>query len=207
MGRREQFTVHELTLTGALKRAHGAEIAKFLKPFVATPAAKVANRYFASAAMHNGAYAVANGGLPGDGLARNVTCAQTAVDAEDTNGTLTLTGIDIEGKPISEEIAPDAGVTVEGLKAFKRVDSIVGAGWAQGGTGADTIVIGFGDVIGIPDRIAALADIVLVGFDTGILNAPTLTVDKDIISKNTVKVVGDATKVLRVFYLLGGAPY
>ena len=206
MGRREQFTVHELTLTGALKRAYGAEIAKFLKPFVATPAAKAANRYFASAAMHNGAYAVGNGGLPGDGLAHNVTCAQTAVDAEDTNGTLTVSGIDIEGKPISEEIVPDAGVTVEGFKAFKRVDSILGAGWVTGG-GADTIVIGFGDVIGIPDRIAGPADIVLVGFDTGIVNAPTLTVDNDVISKNTVKVVGDATKALRVFYLLGGTPY
>jgi NAD-specific glutamate dehydrogenase len=63
------------------------------------------------------------------------------------------------------------------------------------------------DVEAPADRIAALADIVLVGFDAGIVNAPTLTVDKDVISKNTVKVVGDATKVLRVFYLLGGAPY
>jgi len=206
MGRREQMTIGELTLTGALKRAYGGEVAKFLKPFIAVPAVKVADRYFASAAMHNGAYAVANGGLPGDGLAHNVTCAQTAVDAEDTTGTLTVTGIDAEGKLITEEIVPNAGATVEGLKAFKRVDSIAGAGWVTNG-GADTIVIGFGDVIGIPDRIAALADIVLVGFDTGIINAPVLTVDKDVLAKNTVTLVGDATKVVRVFYLLGGAPY
>jgi hypothetical protein len=207
MGRREQMTIGELTLTGALKRAHGGEIAKFLKPFIAVPAAKVANRYFASAAMHNGVYAVANGGLPGDSLAHNVTCAQTAVDVEDTNGTLTVTGIDSENKLITEDIIPDAGVTVEGLKAFRRVDSIVGSGWAQGGAGPDNIVIGFGDVIGIPDRIPAAADIVLVGFDAGIINAPVLTVDKDVLAKNTVKLVGDATKVIRVFYLLGGTPY
>ncbi len=207
MGRKEQFTVHELTLTGALKRAYGGEIAKFLKSFMATPAAKVANRYFASAAMHNGAYAVANGGLPGDGLAHNITVLQTAVDAEDTNGILTATGIDLENRLLTEDIVPDAGVTVEGLKGFKRVDSIVGSGWVQGGTGPDTIVIGFGDVIGIPDRLPAVADIVMVGFDTALINAPTLTVDKDVLAKNTVKVVGDAAKVLRVFYLLGGTPY
>ena len=152
------------------------EVERFLKTFVATPAAAVANRYFASAAMHNGAYAVANGGLPGDGLAHNVTCAQTAVDVEDTNGKLVIVGKDVNGNTISEEIIPNAGETVQGVKAFKEIVSITGVGWAQGGTGADTIVIGFGDVVGLPDVLPAASDVFLVAVGTGLINAPTVAV-------------------------------
>jgi len=202
MGRREQFTVGELTITQGIRSYPYGELAtRMLQGYFRVPAAKVADRYFASAAMHNGAYAVANGGLPGDGLAHNVTCVQTAVDAEDTNGTLTVTGVDLEDKPISEVITPNAGATVEGAMAFKRVDSITGAGWVAGG-GDDTIVIGFGDVIGLPHRLQGTQDILLAAFDTAVLNAPTVTVDAAVLAKNTVKVVGDAAKALRVIYRL-----
>ena len=201
MARRENWSVGELIVTKGIRAGKSLKLQKVLKFFVGTPATIVANRYFASAAMHNGAYAVANSGLPGDGMAHNVTCAQTAVDVEDTNGTLTIIGLDADGKVITEDITPNAGSTVQGTKAFKQVTSIVGAGWAQGGTGPDTIIIGFGELIGLPDKIAASDDVLLVASSTALINAPTVTVDAAVLAKNTVTMdTGDATKKLRVLY-------
>ena len=192
---------HELLYVGKLIGGPMGEVDRFLKTFVATPATAVANQYFASAAMHNGAYTVANGGLPGDGLAHNVTVAETAVDVEDTNGTITFTGYDNDNNVISEVITPDAGVTIQGAKAFKQVLSATGAGWVQGGTGADTIVIGFGEVVGLPDKLAVAGDVLMVAHNTALVNAPTVTVDPAELSKNTVLVpTGDGTKKLRVLY-------
>jgi len=193
---------HEELLVGKLIGGPNGEVDRFLKTFVATPAAAVANRYFASAAMHNGAYAVTNGGLPGDGLAHNVTCAETAVDAEDTNGKLVIVGKDVNGNTISEEIVPNAGETVQGVKAFKEVVSITGVGWVQGGTGPDTIVIGFGDVIGLPDFIREAADVFLAAMGTALINAPTVTVGAEL-CRNTVLATGaNGTNKLRVIYLI-----
>ncbi len=201
MARRENWSAAELTITKGIRAGKLLKLAKVLKFYLCVPAAIVVDRYFASAAMHNGAYAVANSGLPGDGLAHVVTCAETAVDVEDTNGTLAIVGQDIDGNPISETITPDAGVTVSTTKAFKKVTSITGAGWAQGGAGADTIVIGFGEPIGLPDKLAASGDILMVGFDTGIVNAPTVTVDAAVLAKNTVTTpTGNGTKKLRILY-------
>ena len=200
MARRENWSVGELIVTKGIRAGKKLKLQKVLKFFVCVPAAIVADRYFASAAMHNGAYTVANGGIPGDGLAHNVTCAQTAVDAEDTNGILTITGLDVDGKTITEDITPNAGVTVQGTKAFKKVTSIVGSGWVAGG-GDDTIVIGFGELVGLPDLVAAASDILMVGFNTALVNAPTVTVDPAVLSKNTVTTpTGDATKQLRILY-------
>ena len=102
--------------------------------------------------------------------------AETAVDVEDTNGKLVIEGKDIRGYTISEEIIPDAGVTIQGVKAFSQITSITGVGWAQGGTGPDTIVIGFGDVVGLPDVLLAASDAFLVAMGTALLNAPTVAV-------------------------------
>jgi len=193
---------HELLTVGKLIGGPNGEVERFLKTFVGTPAAAVANRYFASAAMHNGAYTVANSGLPGDGLAHNVTCAQTAVDVEDTNGKLVIVGKDVNGNAISEEIIPNAGETVQGLKAFKEVVSITGVGWTQGGTGADTIVIGFGDLIGLPDVLLVASDVFLVAVGTGLLNAPTVVVGAAPCQNTVVATGANGTNKLRVIYLI-----
>jgi hypothetical protein len=199
MVRNPSWSVGELIITDRI-RNHRRIAQPFLKMMVVVPAAIVANRYFASAAMHNGAYTVANGGLPGDGLAHNVTCLQTAVDVEDTNGILTITGKDVNGKVITEDIIPDAGVTVQGNKAFKEITSIVGSGWVQGGTGPDTIVIGFGEKVGLPELIAAAGDVLLVGFDTALVNAPTIAVSSTVDGCTVTVPTGDGTKKLRVIY-------
>ena len=199
MARRENWSVAELIVTKGIRAGKLLKLHKVLKMFVVTPAAKIANRYVTSVVMGNKTYTLANT-APGDGLAHSVTAAETAVDVEDTNGILTITGKDVDGKVISEVLTPDAGVTVESTKCFKEITSIVGSGWTQGGTGPDTIVIGFGDKIGLPDKLPSAEDILLVGFDTALVNAPTVAVDANVLSKNCITVVGDGTKKLRAIY-------
>lgn len=204
MARREEWSVKELTIVegGGIRAGVGQKLAKMIRIYRSVPAAKVANRYFASAAMHLGAYTIANSGLPGDGLAHNVTCTETITDAaEDTNGTLIITGTDIDGRVVSETITPNGGAEVATAKAFKKVTSIVGAGWVQQGATPDTIVIGFGDVLGLPEKIAAATDILFVIFGTAVTtNTTTKTVSAVSLANNTVTLVGDATKEAIVVY-------
>ena len=190
---------HEQLSVGQLIGGPNGEVTRFLKMYVVAPAAAVANRFVTSVNMKVGAYTIANNGLPGDGLAHNVTVAQTAVGAEDTNGTITVIGTDLRGNVISEVIVPNAGETVQGTKAFAKVTSVVGAGWVIN-EGNDTIVVGFGDVIGLPDFIPAASDIVLAALDTALINAPTVAVGAAL-CQNTILATGaDGTKKLRVLY-------
>ena len=87
---------------------------------------------------------------------RNITVTVTAGGTADTMGTITVTGTNAIGQVITEAIVPVAGSTVAGLKAFKTVTSVVGAGWvidAVEGT-KDTIKVGVGTVLGLPIKIA-----------------------------------------------------
>jgi hypothetical protein len=147
-------------------------------------AAADTNYYVESANMKVGAYTLAHTS-PARG-ARNITVTQTAVDAEDTNGTILVTGTDLAGATITETITPNAGATVAGTKAFKTVTSIVGAGWVIGG-GNDTIIVGFGDVIGLPDKLSDTAQVVAASKNNvkeG--TAPTVTVSSSVLASNTV---------------------
>lgn len=140
----------------------------------AAPATAVANRYVTSTAMKNGSYTVANDGLPGDGLCRNVTCTRTVVGGADTPGVLTVTGTDYNGETITEVLVPGAsGILVSGKKAFKSVTSVVGSGWAvDSGTDYDTIVVGFGDVVGFSEPVKK-GEILLFVWNQAILTATT----------------------------------
>jgi len=200
MGRREQMTIGELTITKGIKTGVAGMIRKMVRAYAGVPAAIVANRFVTTVVMGNKAYTIANSGLPGDGLAHNVTCLQTITDAlEDTNGILTVTGFDINGKIITEVIIPNGGATVEGLKAFAKVTSIVGSGWIVD-TNPDTIVIGFGEVVGLPDRLSATTDVLLVGFSTAIVNAPTVVIGDELCENTVLVPTGDASKKLTVVY-------
>ena len=144
---------------------------------VGAPAAAVANRFVTDVAMKVGAYDVANAS-PADGLARNVTVTHSVQGGTaDTLGTITVTGTDIEGNVISEEITPVSGDVAAGAKAFKTVTGIVGAGWAidAGGTpAADHITVGFGNLVGLPVFISEEAKVIAVALGTALINAPTV---------------------------------
>jgi Ca2+-binding RTX toxin-like protein len=85
---------------------------------------------------------------------RNITVTHTAVGAADTLGTITVLGTDRDNKVISEVITPLAGTVASGVRAFKTITSITGAGWVIG-AGNDTITIGVGTVLGLPFVISS----------------------------------------------------
>lgn len=132
--------------------------------------------------MKAGAYTIA----AQPDVPRNITVTQTAVDAEDTNGTIVIVGTDIAGNVITETITPNAGVTVAGAKAFKTVTSVTGVGWIIGG-GNDTITVGVGSLIGLPMTLTADA-LVFAGVLNGTREAtlPVLTKSSTVLDLNTV---------------------
>jgi hypothetical protein len=106
----------------------------------ATPA--VANRFVVSTNMINGAYTVANATMPTTPGARRVTVTHATVAVgTDTLGTITVTGTDLRGATITDVIVPVADSTATGVKFFKTVTGVVGAGWVIAG-GNDTITVG-----------------------------------------------------------------
>jgi hypothetical protein len=173
-----------------IKPNYALNVANVFAADLGTPALADVDRYFASAAMHNGAYTLLNDGLPGDGNARNVTATQTANGTEDTNGTLLVTGLNVLGQEITETLIPNDGATVAGTKAFASVSSIVGAGWVTQ-AGADTITLGFGNLIGLPSeiwtppRLTASTQLFLALL-AGAIQAATVVWDADEIEKNTI---------------------
>lgn len=152
---------------------------------IAAAAAAVANRYVTSTNMKVGAYTVANA-TPGDGAAHVVTATRTTVGAADTPGTLAITGTDLSGAVITETINVGAnGVVVPTTRAFASVTSVVGAGWVIG-EGNDTIVVGFGDALGLPDLLAHNTVMMAALNNVREAVAPTVTVSATVLSLNTV---------------------
>lgn len=146
-----------------------------------------ADYYVASTNMKNGAYALVK--TAPDVGARNVTVTQTAKDTADTSGTITVTGTDLAGNVISEVITPEAGKTIAGARAFATITSIVGAGWAidvAEGTN-DTITVGFGALIGLPDMLTDTAQVLAASLNNAREGThPTATVSPVELSLNTV---------------------
>jgi hypothetical protein len=140
--------------------------------------------FVVSANMKVGAYTLAHTSMPVG--ARNVTVSQTAVGAEDTNGTIVVVGTDLAGAALTETITPNGGATVAGTKAFATVSSVTGVGWVIG-EGNDTVTVGFGDVVGLPDKLSDTAQVVAAS-KNGVkeATAPTVTVSSTVLALNTV---------------------
>ena len=163
-----------------------------------------ADYYVASTNMKNGAYTLAN--TAPDCGARNVTVTQTAKDTEDTNGTITVVGTDLAGNVISEVITPDAGKTVAGTQAFASITSITGAGWAIDATDAtnDTITVGFGALIGLPDMLTDTAQVLAASLNN-VREAvdPGVTVSPTVLSLNTVDLASPLNgSPVKIYYVV-----
>ncbi len=151
-----------------------------------SPALDDVDWFVASADMKVGAYVLANA-APDVG-ARNVTVTQTITNAaEDTNGTIVVVGTDLAGDVITETLTPNGGATVAGAKAFATITSITGAGWVINGADPDTIEVGFGSLIGLPDHLTDTAQVVACSVNN-VKEAvgPTVTVSATVLDLNTV---------------------
>jgi len=133
---------------------------------------------------------------------RNITVTHASVGTTDTLGTITVAGTDFNDEVISEEIIPIADTEVSGLKAFKTITSITGAGWVVDGVEAtaDTIIVGVGDALGLPVVIALATDI-LMGF-VGVAPIVPVVLANAAISNCTANLTTgtyDGTKIVLVF--------
>lgn len=155
---------------------------------VTSPLAAVANHYVVSVDMKVGAYALAND-RPGDGSARSVVATRTVVDTADTPGTLVITGTDLSGEVITETINVGATATpVATARAFATVTSIVGAGWVIDAVegSKDKIVVGFGDLVGLPDLLPHNTVLAACLNNVREAVAPTVTCSTTVLALNTV---------------------
>lgn len=120
-----------------------AGVGPFRRIHLAAATSAVTNRFVTSTDMKVGAYTVANSGaMPTEG-ARKVTVTHTAVGDPDTLGTITVTGTDLAGEVISEDITPISGNTATGTLWFRTITSVEGADWEiDAGEDNDTIVVG-----------------------------------------------------------------
>lgn len=109
---------------------------------------------------------------------RNITVTATAVGTADTMGTITVTGTNINNLSITETIVPVAGSLVAGIKAFKTVTSVVGAGWVKDAVEAttDTIIVGTGTELGLPLVLDSATEVMMGVLGTTITATnPTVT--------------------------------
>lgn len=92
---------------------------------------------------------------------RNITTA-TSTAAADT--VITVTGYDYWKVKMVEAITIASGQSATaGLKAFAYVESI--AIYSAGDVTSDTLTVGFGDVLGLPYKLANKADLIAANFN------------------------------------------
>ena len=166
------------------------------------PAVGDVNRILESVAMIVGAYTLDNT-TPLGGIALNVTVTVVEVVDGDTMGTIDVVGTDIDDQVLLETITPIADSTVQGTRAFKTIVSVTGVGWATGGND-DTIEVGFGELIGLPDYL--LHDTVLFAIFNNVkeATAPTVTSSTTVLALNTVDLnTGLDGSVVVIYYLAG----
>ena len=99
--------------------------------------------------------------------ARSVTAALTDADSSITAFKVYLTGLDIQGRVIQETLtfAGSGTESVESLYAYRELTSVTYDCVGTAG-GADTLSVGFGDILGVPVDFTALATILRARVDT-----------------------------------------
>lgn len=94
---------------------------------------------------------------------RNITVALTDINNSITGGTVTITGLDPQGRTVTETMTPDgagAGKALTGTKIFASVTSVIIAGTTGvPAAGVDQITVGVGNVIGVPHDLARSAEV------------------------------------------------
>ena len=142
------------------------------------------NRILESVVMAVGAYTLDNT-TPLGGIALNVTVTVTQDTQDDTEGTLDIVGTDIDDQVLLETLTPLIGSTIQGTRAFKTITSVTSVGWITGGND-DTIEVGFGELIGLPDYMTH--DRVLFVSYNNVREGthPTVTSSTTVLALNTV---------------------
>ena len=139
-----------------------------------------------AAVTDNGAQQVVTTAISNPPYARNITATAGGTGTDIKAIQVTIVGTDIDNQPLTEVLPAftlDTPGTVQGSKAFKTVTSITIP--AHDGLGATT-AIGFGNKIGLPDKLAH--NTVLFAFLSTVkeATAPTVAFDEGVLPGNTV---------------------
>lgn len=106
--------------------------------------AATTNRIVTSVNLTNTTFTIANQ----PDVPRNITIAVTDTTPSVVAGTITVTGLDVNGNTITEVLDLSTGLTLTGTKVFASVSSVVSASaTVLGGAGDETIIVGVGSVI------------------------------------------------------------
>ena len=135
----------------------------------------------ANATPVGGTELVITGALATSGVATMTTPRNMVVvsSTTDTTQTALITGTDVYGEAMSEDIAFNGTTPVPGLKAFKTVTSVVIDITMAGNPDIGTV-----DVLGSPIRIETL-NAVIQTTSAGVVDAPTLLVADDTTATTT----------------------
>lgn len=139
--------------------------------YLGTPVLADADRISVAADWADGARVIA----AQPDVPRNLTALLVDANASILTGVLTITGVDAQGRPVTEvmTVAAGVGLALLGTKIFARVDSAVITDTTGAvDAGADQLVIGVGNVIGLPMDIERAAE-VMFAYLGGALVTPT----------------------------------
>lgn len=170
-----------------------------VKRFRRTPIAANATRVLS---------ATAGGTFTGTALGAGVDVARNlkVISTNNSdNGTVTCTGIDLNGAAVSEAIVLNGTTEVAGTKAFARLGT-AGGTVVVSGTPAGTVKVGIGTVVGLPDKLVNVAQVIRGCFDgTDVSTDTVLTASSSVLASNTVTIgtagTFNGTKVLDVYYM------
>lgn len=131
---------------------------------------------------------------------RNLTA--TLTDANNSlTGKMTIRGVDPQGRAVEETMSPDGaggGKTLVGTKIFARVDSIYMTDTA-GAAGGDAIVVGTGEVIGLPMDITVAAEVKHAYVDGARVTPDAVAVGESTSGINATSATYDGAKLMYAF--------
>lgn len=147
-------------------------------------------------------------GITQPDVSRALSVTPGGTTANVLDSLVTITGLNIEGKTITESIRIPAAssATVNGVKAFKYVSLITFGGQAAGG--GVTFAVGTQNVLGVRHRLFPGNTTVKVYTSTAaygaltLQGAPTVIANANILETNTVLPVNapDGTKIFMICY-------
>lgn len=130
---------------------------------------------------------------------RNLTALLVDANASILTGTLTITGIDWAGRTVQEvmTVAAGVGLAFTGTKIFARVDTaVITNTTGVVNAGADQLVIGVGNVIGLPVDIDLAAEVIHVWMGGARVTPDAVATGVSTSGVNCVTVVYDGIKII-----------
>jgi len=118
-----------------------------------------------------------------------------------TSGSIKITGTDISGAAITENLTISSATTGASTKAFKTVTRI-NADLTTGQTNK-TLKMGTGDLLGLNSKLATNTVLLAALNDTKEATAPAVTVNSTVLSLNTIDTnTAPGGKVTKVWYIV-----